>query len=58
MIDGIISEGPGPFLLTLGSTKGILFTPSPLPGARIKVMDGAGYQEDYVDLGQVMSPGR
>lgn len=52
VIDGQITDGPGPYLLQLGKTSGILKPPTPVTGAQIMLTDNSGHQESYKDLGK------
>jgi hypothetical protein len=51
VVDGKITDSPGPYLLKLGKTSGILKTPTAVIGAQIKLIDNAGHEENYKDLG-------
>ncbi len=52
VIDGNITDGPGPYFLKLSTTAGVYLSPAPLTGASIDIVDNTGSHESYVEIGK------
>jgi hypothetical protein len=51
VVDGEISDLPGPYFLSLGLTNNAQVRPDPVIGAFVSITDHLGNTENYIDLG-------